>query len=66
VLARLAVDREMAACVVYMVLMPILSLITDPPEGFGVWGVAGVFLATMAWQIPALAGALWVRRCRYI
>lgn len=64
IMARWAVDREVAACLVYIILMPALDLIVDPPQGFGVLGVVVVFLQTAALQIPALAGALWERRRR--
>ena len=63
-LARWAIDREVAACLVYIFLMPALSLLTDPPEGFGVWGVIAIFLQSAALQIPALAGGIWGRRRR--
>jgi hypothetical protein len=64
VLAHWAVDRELAACFVYVIVTPACALIVDPPEGVGVLTVIAVFLGTAALQTPALAGAVWGRRRR--
>jgi hypothetical protein len=64
ILARWAVDREVATCLVYVILTPTCSLIIDPPEGLGVLSVVAGFLGTVALQTPALAGAVWGRRHR--
>ena len=63
-LARWAVDREVATCLVYVILTPTCYLIIDPPEGLGVLSVVAVFLSTAALQTPALVGAVWGRRRR--
>lgn len=63
-LARWAVDREIAACLVYVILTPTCALIIDPPEGLGVLTVVAVFLGTAALQTPAMAGAVWGRHRR--
>ena len=64
ILARWAVNREVAVGLVYVILAPACGLFIDPPAGVSVFAAAGVVLGGAALQTPALAGAIWGRRRR--
>lgn len=60
-LARLAPGREMAVCLVYVVLAPFFSLIVDFPMGFGLSGAAWMLFAEALLRTSSLVGAAWGR-----
>jgi hypothetical protein len=64
ILARRAVDREIAASAIYVLLAPLIGTMVDPPQGLSAVAIADLFLLETALRLPAVAGAVLVRRRR--